>query len=133
MLVKHEEMLKLLREICLDGKKLSLIQKFYLDQKSGDRVENELIEYQGVQRGGRQGCFLLHDLYNIYSQFIMQFIKELVGIKIGGKNITYIRYADDTTLSIKIAGSGRLLSEREQYEKTECKYCKNPILGNIKV
>ena len=46
----------------------------------------------------RQGCVLSPDLFNIYSEMIMRTVEDLEGIKIGGRNLTNIRYADDTAL-----------------------------------
>ena len=96
--VKHEEMLKLLRDINVDGKDLRLIQNLYWKQKAAVRVGEELSEWQEIRRGVRQGCVLSPDLFNIYSEMIMRAMEDLEGIKIGGKNITNVRYADDTAL-----------------------------------
>ena len=46
----------------------------------------------------RQEGFLSPDLFNIYIEIIMRAIEDLEGIKIGGRNITNVRYADDTAL-----------------------------------
>ena len=96
--VKHEEILKLLRDIHLDGRDLRLIQNLYWNQKAAVRVGDELSDWQEIRRGVRQGCVLSPDLFNIYSEMIMREIEDLEGIKIGGTNITNIRYADDTAL-----------------------------------
>ena len=96
--VKHEELLKLLRDIHLDGRDLRLIQNLYWNQKAAVRVGDELSDWQEIRRGVRQGCVLSPDLFNIYSEMIMRAIEDLEGIKIGGTNITNIRYADDTAL-----------------------------------
>ena len=96
--VKHEEMLKLLRDINIDGKDLRLIQNLYWKQRAAVRVGDELSEWQEIRRGVRQGCVLSPDLFNIYSEMIMRELEDLEGIKIGGKNITNVRYADDTAL-----------------------------------
>ena len=97
--VKHEEMLKLLRDINIDGKDWRLIQNLYWKQRAAVRVGDELSEWQEIRRGVRQGCVLSPDLFNIYSEMIMRTVEEdLEGIKIGGRNLTNIRYADDTAL-----------------------------------
>ena len=48
----------------------------------------------------RQGCILLHCLFNLYAEYIMwnARLDETAGIKIAGRNINDLRYADDTTL-----------------------------------
>ena len=53
---------------------------------------------QEIKRGVRQGCVLSPDLFNLYSEVIMRELVELEGIKIGGRNLNNIRYADDTVL-----------------------------------
>ena len=54
--------------------------------------------WQDIKRGVRQGCVLSPDLFNIYSEVIMKDLTELEGIKVGGRNVNNIRYADDTVL-----------------------------------
>jgi len=48
-----------------------------------------------------QGCILSPCLFNLYSEYIMRnagLDKAQAGIKIGGRNINNLRYANDTTL-----------------------------------
>ena len=48
-----------------------------------------------------QGCILSLCLFNLYAEYIMwnaRLDEAQAGIKIAGKNINYLRYADDTTL-----------------------------------
>ena len=52
-------------------------------------------------KGVRQGCILLPCLFNLYAEYIMLNVRldeTQSGIKIAGRNINNIRYADDTTL-----------------------------------
>ena len=54
-----------------------------------------------IEKGVRQGCLLSLSLFNLYAEHIMRNARldELqAGIKIGGRNINNLRYADDTTL-----------------------------------
>ena len=56
---------------------------------------------QPVGEGERQGCILSPCLFNLYAEYIMRNagLEEIqTGIKIAGRNINNLRYADDTTL-----------------------------------
>ena len=53
------------------------------------------------RKGVRQGCILSPCLFNFYAEYIMQkagLDEAQAGIKISGRNINNLRYADDTTL-----------------------------------
>ena len=52
-------------------------------------------------KGVRQGCILLPCLFNLHAEYIMRnagLDEAQAGIKIAGRNINNLRYADDTTL-----------------------------------
>ena len=79
-----------------------------------------------IGKGVRQGCILSPCLFNVYAESIMQnagLDEAQAGIKIAGRNINNLRYADDTTL---MAESGeelksclmRLKEENESWPKT---------------
>ena len=54
-----------------------------------------------IGKGVRQGCILSPCLFNFYAEYIMRnagLEETQAGIKIGGRNINNLRYADDTTL-----------------------------------
>ena len=54
-----------------------------------------------VGRGGRQGCLSSPSLFNFYAEYIVQnagLEETQAGIKIAGRNLNNLRYADDTTL-----------------------------------
>ena len=53
------------------------------------------------KKGAHQGCILSPCLFNLYAEYIMQnagLDESQAGIKIPGRNINNLRYADDTTL-----------------------------------
>ena len=54
-----------------------------------------------IGKGVRQGCILSPCLFNFYAEYIMRnagLEEAQVGVKIAGRNINNLRYADDTTL-----------------------------------
>ena len=54
-----------------------------------------------IGKGARQGCILSPCLFNLYAEYIMRnsgLEEAQAGIKIAGRNINNLRYADDTTL-----------------------------------
>ena len=61
------------------------------------------IDWFQIGKGVRQGCILSPCLFNVYAEYIMRNagLKEAqAGIKIAGRNINKLRYADDTTLMV---------------------------------
>ena len=60
-----------------------------MEQQTGSQYEKEV----------RQGCILSPCLFNLYAEYIMQNARldeAQAGIKIAGRNINNLRYADDT-------------------------------------
>ena len=70
-------------------------------------------------KGVRQGCILSLCLFNLYAEYIMinaRLDEAQAGIKIAGRNINNLRYADDTTL---MAESEEELEPLEESERGE--------------
>ena len=66
-----------------------------------------------------QGCILSAYLFNLYAEYIMQNARldeAQAGIKIAGRNIRNLRYADDTTLTAESEEELKSLSEGERRE-----------------
>ena len=76
-------------EICTQVKKQQLA--LYMEQQDGFQIG----------KGVRQGCILSSCLFSLHAEYIMQNARldeAHAGIKIAGRNINNLRYADDTTL-----------------------------------
>ena len=82
----------------IDGKDLRTIKNKYREQEASIRVQNEESKCTKIIRGVRQGCVLSPDLFSLYSEIILRNINDMPGIKIGGRNVSNRRYADDTVL-----------------------------------
>ena len=78
-----------------------LLRKLYAGQEATARTGHGTTDWFQIGKGVQQGCILLLCLFNFYAEYIMRNpgLEEAQGrIKIAGRNITNLRYADDTTL-----------------------------------
>ena len=67
-----------------------------------------------------QGCILSPPLFNLYAEYIMRNARldeAQAGIKIAGRNINNLRYADDTTLMAESELKSLLMKVKEESEK----------------
>ena len=74
-----------------------------------------------IEKGVRQGCILSPCLFNFYAEYIMRnagLEEAQAGIKIAGRNIDNLKYADDTTLMAKWRGTKKPLDESEREWKS---------------
>ena len=70
-------------------------------QEATVRTGHGTTDWFQIGKGVRQGCILSPCLFNLYAQYIMRnagLEETQAGIKIAGRNINNLRYADDTTL-----------------------------------
>ena len=84
------------------------------------------MEWFYIVKGVRQGCILSPCLFNLCAEYIIcnaGLDESQVGIKIAGKNINNLRYADDTTLmaEIKEKLKSSLMRVKEESEKVGLK------------
>ena len=98
--VSHEMLWDAMRNMGFPAHVVDLIGRLYKDQESAVRTSRGDSRWFSIGRGVRQGCILSPNLFNIYAEAIMREALEDFegGIKIGGRRITNMRYADDTTL-----------------------------------
>ena len=115
--VKHEDMIEMLEEINIDGKDKRMIMNLYWNQKATVQIGEEQTEWVEIKKGVRQGCVLSPDLFNLYSQKMIEELDDLEGVRVGGVNVTNIRYADDTVL---IADTQEKLQELVNALKGAC-------------
>ena len=96
--VGHEQLFDEVSELDLYGKDLRLLQDLYWNQTACIRIDGECSSYTKNERGVRQGCVMSPDLFNYYSELILRELDKRKGLRVGGHNVTNIRYADDTVL-----------------------------------
>ena len=77
-----------------------------------------------IGKGVHQGCMLSLYLFNLYAEYIMRNARlgeAQAGIKIAGRNINNLSYADDTTLMAESEELKSLLNMKEEREKVGLK------------
>ena len=78
-----------------------LLRNLYAGQEATLRTGHETTDLFQIGKGVRQGYIMSPCLFNLYAEYIMQNARldeAQAGIKIAGRNINNLRYADDTTL-----------------------------------
>ena len=78
-----------------------LLKNLYAGQEAAVRTEHGTTDWFQIGKGVLQGCILSPCLFNLYAGYIMRnagLEEAQAGIKIAGRNINNLRYADDTTL-----------------------------------
>ena len=81
-----------------------LLRNLYSDQEATARTGHGTTDWFQIGKGVRQGCILSPSLFNLYAEYIMRnagLDEAQARIKISGRNINILRYADDTTLMAK--------------------------------
>jgi hypothetical protein len=99
--VQYDKLWAILRQTGIPEHLIYLLKSLYLDQEAAVRTEDGCTDYFKVEKGVRQGCILSPVLFNLYAEGIMRecYLESVdEGIRIGGRNINNLRYADDTTL-----------------------------------
>ena len=99
--VDHNKLWKILREIGIPDHLTCLLRNLYAGQEATFRTVHGTTDWFQIGKGVRQGCILSPCLFNLYAEYIMKnagLEETQGGIKIAGRNINHLRYADDTTL-----------------------------------
>ena len=77
-----------------------LLRNLYAGQEATVKTEHWTSDGFQIRKGVHQGCILSPCLFNFYADYIMRSAgldEAQAGIKIAGRNINNLRYADDTT------------------------------------
>ena len=88
------------------------MRNLYAGQEATVRTGHGTTDWFQIGKGVRLGCILLPCLFNFYAEYIMRnagLDEAQAGIKIAGRNINNLRYADDTTLMPEIEEHKSLL------------------------
>ena len=97
----HNKLWKILKEMGLLDHLTCHLRNLYAGQEATVRTGHGTTDWFQTGKGLLQGCMLSPCLFNLYAEYIMRndgLDETQAGIKIGGRNINNLRYADDTTL-----------------------------------
>ena len=97
----HNKLWEILKEMGIPDHLTCLLRNLYAGQEATVRTENGTTDWFQIGKGVHQGCILSPCLFTLYTEYIVRnsgLEEAQAGIKIAGKNIHNLRYADDTTL-----------------------------------
>ena len=99
--VDHNKLWKILKEMEISDHRTCFLRNLYAGQEATVRTGHGPTDWFQIGKGVHQGCILSPCLFNLHAEYIMQntgLEEAQAGIKIAGRNINNLRYADDTTL-----------------------------------
>ena len=103
--VDHNKLWKILKEMGISDHLTCLLRKLYAGQEATVRTVHGASDWFQIEKEVCQGCILSPCLFNLYMEYIMRnagLEAAQAGIKIAGRKINNLRYADDTTLWQKV-------------------------------
>ena len=124
--VDHNELWKILKEMVISDHLICLLRNLYAGQEATVRTGHGTTDWFQIGKGVGQGCILLPCLFNLYAEYILRntgLEEAKAGIKIAGRNINNLRYADDTTLMAESEEELKslLMKVKEESEKVGLK------------
>ena len=124
--VDHNKLWKSLQEMGKPDCLTCLLRNIYACQEATVRTGHGTTDWLQIGKGVRQGCILSPCLFNLYAEYIMRnagLEETQAGIKIAGRNINHLRYADDTTLMAQSEElTSFLMKVKEESEKVGLKF-----------
>ena len=98
--VDHNKLWKILKEMGIPDHLTCLLRNLYACQEAAVRTGHETTDWFQIRKRIHEGCILSPCLFNLYAEYIIRNLgldEAQAGIKIAGRNINNLRYADDTT------------------------------------
>src|SRR5574341_1335764 len=116
----------ILNEMRIPDHLTCLLRKLYAGQETIVRIGHGTTDWFQIGKGVCQGCILSSCLFNFYAEYIMRSARleeTQAGIKIAGRNINNVRYADDTALMAESEEELKslLMKVKEESEKVGLK------------
>ena len=105
---------------------ICLLRNLYAGQEAIVRTGHGTTDWFQIGKGVHQGYILSPCLFNLYAEYLMRnagFEEAQAGIKIAGRDISNLRYVDDTTLMAKSKEELKslLMKVKEENEKVGLK------------
>ena len=124
--VDHNKLWKIIQEMGIPDNLTCLLRNLYAGQEAIVRTGHGTTDWFQIGKGVCQGCILSPCLFNLDAEYIMRNARldeAQAGIKIAGRNINNLRYADDTTLMAesKEQLKSLLMKVKEETEKVGLK------------
>ena len=97
----HNKLWKILKEMEIPDHLTCLLRNLYAGQEATVRTGHGTTDWLQIRRGVHQGCILPPCLFNLHAGYIMrnaELEEAQAGIKIAGRNINNLRYADENIL-----------------------------------
>ena len=118
---------KILKEMGIPDHLTCLLRNLYAGQEATVRPGHGTTDWFQIGKGVRQGCILSPCLFNLYAEYIMRSTgleEAQAGIKIAGRHINNLRYAEDTTLMAESEKELKslLMKVKEESEKIGLKH-----------
>src|SRR6201996_8833373 len=98
--IQHEKLWWAMLDMGYSPHLVNLLASLYKSQKASVRIAGVMSEWFSIRKGVRQRCVLSPYLFNTVSQTVMRKALDCFqgGIRIGGRKIANLRYADDIVL-----------------------------------
>ena len=123
--VDHKKLWEILKEMGIPDHLTCFPRNLYAGQEATVRTGHGTTDWFQIRKGVHQACILSPCLFNLYLQYIIGnagLDEPQAGIKIAGRNINNLRYADDTILMAESKEPKSLLMKlKEESEKVGLK------------
>ena len=124
--VDHNKVWKILKEMGIPDHLTCLLRNVYAGQEATVRTGHGTTDWFQIGKTVRQGCILSPCLFNLYAEYIMRnagLEEGQAGINTARRNISNLRYADDTTLMAESEEELKslLMKVKEESEKVGLK------------
>ena len=118
--VAHNKLWKIFQEMGIPDQLTCLLKNLCAGQEATVRTGHGTTDWFQIRKGVCQGCILSPCLFSLYAEYIMRnagLEEAQAGIKITRRNVSNLRYADDTTLMAESEGELKsLLMKRQRRE-----------------